>query len=658
MAKKTIPKKPAKENPLETKPETGVLKTKLISAQAAKELMKFPYACKIEIDEPEIKIRECEKEIELIEELRVKLCLVEKWQKARDQYAGVTDPDKDFPWEDSSNLFIHITSMAVDILNTKAQAQMFVSPMMLLKPIPGQTGSDLYTDILLKEKFLDNKIQEEIELEEKLDPVLQDAINIGTGIAKVSYLRKIDYDATVSEIYESTPEDIRRFKKDFEKDKDTEVYRSYLNDLIGTKNKGTEEDPIGIPVEVWMQSDEIVYDNPEISYVKLDDLLVRPDIPDLNNQRVIAENITFTWLELCNHVEQGYFHNKQILNDLREKYQDEYYKKIYKAREVITYHDYEKTNRPKRVVITYLTDEKWLLRAITFPYMHRQPYYVPYYIKRVPGNFYGEGLAERLEHTNKALNTLWNQTIDSGTLRNAPAFKAVKGANFDPSVKRWGPAVIWWVGAVNEVEAFQSYGGGISAEMLNIISRLERYGEWQTGVSAYATGRESPSDPNAPASKAYMLLKESNLRLNKMIKQLHKSNKQLIMMIDKLIYQHTKRDKLPIVVMKGESIEMNPISKKILGMKVNYIPQLSDITANKELQKEQDMKFGDYLMPKLQNVPAAQREILQIQIRNMGGAWEKAMDKLLPPEATKEIPPVGAGNIPVAGAGASVPGAI
>lgn len=638
---------PKKEKSKETKKEEpGVLKTSLVSESDAKILLKFPFAAQIKIEDEDITILEIEKEITAMDAIREERGLVKKWQKARDQYNGVVE-DKDFPWEDSSNLHIHITSMAVDILNTKAQAQMFVSPMMLLRPLPGQTGDDLYKDIALKEKFLDYKVQQEIEIEEKTDPIYQDAINIGTGIAKISYLRKIDYEAMVSEVYESTPEDIRNFKNDFKNDKDTSVYRKYLKDLIGG---GTEEKPVGIPIEAWMQSDEIVYDNPQISYVKLDDLHIRPDINNIENQRIIAEDIKFTWTELCNHVATGYIHNKQILADLREKYKIDYYKRIYDAREVITYYDYEKTDRPKRVVITYLTDEKRIIRAITFPYYHRKPYYVFYYIKRVPGSIYGEGLAERLEYTNKGLNNLWNQTVDAGTLRNAPAFKAVKSVGFDPSIKRWGPAVIWWVSTIADVEAFPIYGQ--SAEVLNIISRLERYGEWQSGVSAYATGRESPSDPNAPASKAYMLLKESNLRLNKMIRQLHKGNQQLFMMCDKLIYQYTKRDNLLFMVTKGENIETVPISKKLLGMKVNYIPQLSDITVNKELQKEQDMRFGQYLMPLLAAVPTAQRTILEIQIRNQGGAWEKEMDKLLPVGTVpQQVLPGGMGAAAGVGAG-------
>ena len=388
-----------------------------------------------------------------------------------------------------------------------------------------------------------------------------------------------------------------------------------------------------------MTSDEVVYNNPILSYVKLEDLLVRPDITEIENQDIIAENITFTWLEICNHAEQNYFTNKKVIDNLKARYPEEYYKKIYKAREVITYYDYESNNKPKRIVITYLVDEKILVRAITFPYIHRKPYYIFYYIKRVPGSIYGEGLAERLKYTSKALVSLWNQTVDSGTLRNAPVFKGVKPTNFDPTVKKWYPGAIWWLEKITDIETLQVFGQ--SPEILNIISRLERYAEWQTGVTAYATGRESSLDPNAPASKAFMLLQESNIRLNKMIRQLHKSNKKLYAMVDKLIYQHTKHNKIPYLVMKGDNIEHKSITKKILGLKVNYIPHLTDITANKEEQRDRNLKFGSYLMPFVGKNPVAVREILKIQMMDMGGLWEKNIDKILPAESSaQQTPPL------------------
>jgi len=620
--------------------EKGVLKHSLLSQEEAKKLQKYPYAAKINIDDKEVFIAERKRYIEEVEELRSAWDLPNRWQECRDQYDGVVET-KDFPWEDCSNLHIHITSMTVDVMKTKAKAQMFVSPMMLVKPLPGQVGEGLYPKLALKEKFMDYKAQEELDIEEKLDPILQDAINIGTGIGKLFYSRRIERDALVSRVYDPTEDDIENFKLDYADDEGTAAYKRYLKDLER-----------GISVEVWAVSDEVLEDNPKISYVKLEDLYLRPDIVDIDNQREISERLTYTWRELVDHVKQGYFNlGESVLEDLKAKYEKDFHKRIYEAYETICYYDYEKTDTPKKIVVTWLKEEgDYLLRAITFPYLHRKAYYVPYYIKKRADSFYGDGIAERLKYTNKAMDTMWNQIADSGALRNAPTFVAVKDSGFDPSEKKYGPAKIWWVAQKGNVEALNA--GGMPSEMVNLIMRLERYAEWQTGVTAYASGRESPVDPNAPASKAYMLLKESNLRINDSIKQLHKGNKNVFEQLEKLVYQHMRGNKLSFNVMVGENIETQPITKKTIGLKVRYVPQMADITENKEFQKEQDLKFGQYLMqiPLVQSVPTALRTILEIQVRNQGGQWERSLDKILGKENEGITPS------PVAAPAVQIPG--
>lgn len=628
-----------KEPELETK--------SLVEDALKKTLQKYPYEYSITINEDEEKIllKQINDYIEAVEKKRGEWDLYDRWQEARDQYSGIVE-DKDFPWEDCSNLHIGITSMSVDILNTKAQAQMYVDPMMLLKPLPGQQSETLYQDVELKEKFLNNKVLEEIEIADISDNILEDAINIGTGIMGIRYLRQIDFDALELEIYEPTAEDIMRFEEDFGDSKDTESYKKYTKDLMA-----------GEPVEVWYEKDEILKDSPELYHVKLEDLYLMPDVDDIDRQRMIPEKIEFSWLQLVNYVETKYFEGS-ILKYLRDKYTDDYYKRKYPAFQTICYYDYEKNNRPKKIVATALADESGkqcikLIKTITYPYIHREAYYSLYYIKRISGSIYGEGLAEKLKHTNKALNNLWNQTVDSGTYRNLPMLKGVKTEMEDVTMKTPKPGAVWYLKQIGALEVLHM--GGQYIETINYIARLERYAEWLSGVSAYMTGRESPLDPNAPASKAFMLLKESNLRVNKSIQSLHRSNKRTFKQIDKLIYQYARGTKLPYLVRSGEEFKSKDIDRKLLGIKVDYVPHLSDITINKEAENQQDMGFAVYLQsrPLIQQNPGSEEVILETLIRNKGGIWEKNLDKLLPqlkkPEGWGRGPGAGPGRGPGAG---------
>lgn len=599
-------------------------KKEILPESKVRQLKEFPCAKPINLseDQREELRDQIDEEIGEIEGLRTKYGLLNKWREGREQYAGIIQP-KDFPWAKSSNLHIHITSMAVDVLNVKAKSQMFVSPAMICRPLPAQGGNNLYKNISLKEKFMDYKMLEEIDIEDSTNQSREDAINLGTGITKVIYDRRYENGVIKKEIYEPTIEDIMRFMDDFKDDNDSELYKQYLSDLGN-----------GIPVELWYETDEMVYNNPKLLYVKLENLYLRPDIPDILDHRIIQEKIDMTWLDIENQVKSGFF-DKNLIADLKEKYPDEYTKKSYDVRETIYYYDYDNTGYLKRLVYTYLKEEHLDARLITYPYTHLRPYYVLHYIKKRKDSIYGEGLADRLKDTNKAINQLWNQTVDSGTLRNAPVFKAANSSKdeFDPEEQRWAPATIFWMDDIKNIEAFQLSAQPVG-EMINYISRLERYAEWITGVTAYMTGRESPLDPNAPMGKAYMLLKESNLRVSDSIKNLHRANKEIYEQVDSLIYQYIEDNEVPYLSTSGEKIETENITKKILGIKVQYIPQLSDIVVNKELQKEQNMTFSIFLMknPIIQQLPGAIRTILEILIRGQGGIWEKNINKLLPPE--------------------------
>lgn len=576
---------------------------------------RYKYGAKLKLSDADAKtiIEDIDNEISEIKAIRSKQGLAEQWQEDRDQYDGVVEY-KDFPWRNSSNLHIHITKMTVDIMKVKAKAQMFVKPMMLLKPYPGQTGDEnLYNNIKRKEEYLDTKIREEMEIENILDPVLEDAINLGTGILKSQYIRQIET-VTDAEVY--APEDITKFEDTFKAQKTTETYKANHALLKAGKT-----------IEVYSEQDELIKDGPELSYVKLDDLYLRPDIPDINKHRVIAEKIKMQWYDIQAFANSGFF-DKGIIDELKKKHEKDYNKIEYIGWETNYLWDYDNTGKPKRCIITYLEDTKRVLRAIAFPFIHRQPNYDFYYIKRSPDSIYGKGLAKSLAHTNRALNNCWNQVIDSGTIRNAPQYKAKKDV-LDPTTKEIGPAVIWWVeGNINDIEVL--YAGGNPVEMTNLISKLERYAEYITGVTAYMSGRESPLDPNAPMGKAYMLLKESNLRVNEAIKQLHNSNKNLFFKIDKLLYQYIAGEKLTYGFTGTEKYEPLEISKSVMGIRVQYIPQLSDITVNKELEAQEDMRFAVFLLaqPPIQQNPIAYKAIIELLVRNKGGQWEKSMDKL------------------------------
>jgi hypothetical protein len=167
----------------------------------------------------------------------------------------------------------------------------------------------------------------------------------------------------------------------------------------------------------------------------------------------------------------------------------------------------------------------------------------------------------------------------------------------------------------------------------------QRYAEWIIGVSAYMSGRESPIDPNAPASKAYMLLQEANIRINAYIRKIDLSNQKTWFQLDRLYYQNFDEEDNYFGDPKEEGDGFDSITRKELNIPVQYIPQLSDISINKALEREENTKTGLMLLqfPTITQNPEATRKVLEIILRSAGGEWDKQIDVLLPSEKETNV---------------------
>lgn len=573
-------------------------------------------------DEQREIITDIKESIQTFTSQRMELGIEQEWEDSIDLYDGFVDY-KDFPYQGAHNLHIHLTSMTCDILLEKAKKRTFVKPMMILRQKPGKTQVDPAI-VTKKESWLDEKISSDVAIEESLSPVYMDAIKLGTGIAKIIHTKTVENVREI-EIYEATNEEIVRFMKDFSEEKGTDEYKENLAAL--TK---------GETVEVWVEKEVTTKNCPEVKHVDPFNLFMDCYIPDIKNHRVIAEKIeNVTWKELKNFFDEEYF-SKEVETYLKDKYKgkDEYRKKKYTIWET-NYLYKDKKNNEVRAIITFIDEcDQILARAITHPYISRRPNYEIYKIIDRIGSIYGISVPKRLKDSNVILNELWNQSLDSGELNNAPMFKALKDSSFDPSSKKFGPAVIWWLKSMTDVEQFQHQEQG--REIYQLMEYAQRYAEWIIGVSAYMSGRESPIDPNAPASKAYMLLQEANIRINAYIRKIDLSNQKTWFQLDRLYYQFfDEDDKYYGDVQEGiggEEFESEAITRKELNTPVQYIPQLSDISINKALEREENTKTGLMLlqMPMIANNPEALRKILEIMLRSAGGEWDKQINVLLP----------------------------
>ena len=542
----------------------------------------------------------------------------EKWNEADKQDSGNIEPT-DFPWDEHSNTHINLIRSTKKTIKAKAKKLMNVNPMMLCKNIIGiQYPANVEEIRSIKEQYENFKLLDpsEANLIKNSDPTFDEAILYGTGVLKVWYNERSEI---VRETEYYTPTDIDKFINNF-KDVDSDDYNKILKKLEDFKE----------PIIVSVKKERRIGCGLEVKFVSIRNLFVR-DVPeDLNKHQGIFELHKMRWQELETYFEKGVF-DKEIKTELAAH--KDFNKRDYDVYESIWRYDYDKDGISEKINVVFLDLDgtyKWLAGE-QFPYNHNEPEYVIYYIEEGKDTVYRTGIYDMLIHPNKAIDKLWNQTIDTGTLLNAPAFEVEQGSEFDPQVKKWGPAVIWWVRKAGTIKPLVNINPN-SRLPIEYIDKMMRNQEFETGVSIYTTGQESPTDPRAPAMKAMMLREESNVKIDEYIANLQKGNVKVFQLADSLLQQYYYEDENFLGYDNGSNqLQIDP---NVLFTKFSFVPQYSQMTLNKALERQHNLETFQFLMsvPFVNQNVKAIRKGLEIILRSMPDSWEKNIEIILPKE--------------------------
>ncbi len=540
-----------------------------------------------------------------------------------DKLYSTDEIEKDFPWPDSSKLHLGIIKSASDVVRNKAIKYTVVNPMMLCKDVPGKI---LDPEILNKKEKLYNYIvndKNDVDIKNKLSPVYLDACVHGLGWIKEdwndNYENIIDTEYYIVGQEKEFIGNYRGFLTKSEIDK-------YVRELLDIGH-----------IELTVNKKVKRGCGLNIKYVDIRNLYVRVSPGDLNKHKLIAEKIVMTWSELNKYFINEKFDNT-IADELRTK--QDYNTRRYTVWQCRVLFDYNNDNEEEKCIVFLLdmdepdtkrvkefdnasiTSMKYLA-GIKYPFNHNREYYIPYRIRPIKDFVYGESLPYMLRNSSKAIDASWNQTVDSGSLVNAPVFVCKENSTFDPTLKKWQPGAIWWVKDPNDIKSL-TVSNPNARLPIEFVDRLMRHQELDSGISTYNTGQESSFDPRAPAAKAMMLLQESNLRIEEYINNLHDSNVQLFVIFDKLFKQYYDNETYRI----GD-IEINP---EIIYSEVEFLPQMSSMTMNKALERENNMEMLKFVsgIPMVWNDLNKQRLCLEIVFRSMNDQWGTNADKLLP----------------------------
>jgi len=343
----------------------------------------------------------------------------------------------------------------------------------------------------------------------------------------------------------------------------------------------------------------------------------------------------FTWSDIQSRLDSG-FYDADAVAKLKDKNgEDEgYTKKDYKIYETIVVTDVKKEGKSsgkfRRYIITFDDESKIILRAMHYHLNHNKIFYVVYTGIPKDDSWQGYSFAERLEDVTAIANSFINSAINEFTLAHSPII-LTDDKKFDGGRHEVGNlSILTFDKGSQFLPTKLDYS---SMDRIAFINWAQGLGELIIGASAsLMSGKETPADPRAPASKTAMKLAESNARVEDIVINLQKGDEMLAEQVDKIYYQYPESDKDKIEYFRGGI--KKEVDRGIFARRVRYVCHGSRLSFDKSMDLQIATQTIQFLMgayPEVWQDAEARYELLNIVLNNSQGSVEKNKDILLRP---------------------------
>jgi len=541
-----------------------------------------------------------------------------KIKEYRNQY-DLTVEDTSTPFPSCFNLCVPITPKNVDACVAQTEeAFEDVDPKWAIQTPPDKK---LVNARDMQEKTLDYYSDSEMEDAEAWTKTYHDAFLLGTGWICMVFKRSFE---KVRDFVEY--DNLETFQKDFPDD--WQKYPKYIEKLA-----------IGEKINMVLEYNQEIIRSPKPEHAKWEDIYVpiaTEGLAGMLKARIVARYVPMRWEEIFMQEKQGDYiagvaeklKYKMGKEGLSEDLDPDFLKKVYDTYEVMYFVDIDNDNIEERCLFNIEKEHKLGLRAIRYPYNHNRPYVIPYYIQDTHSGIYQPGLGQKLSDINIALNAILNHTLNASVIANSLSLKVRQGSDALKALfeHRWYPGSILELMNVDDVQQFTFNTPNLSS-LINLFAVVERFGEDVSGIVNYMIGKESPDDPDAPASKTFALMKKAELKLRRYIKCLKRSNNEAGYQALRLIYQYIPKSRIAEIL----GIEENKVAP-LFQYPLKTITQASGFALEKMFEKRDNMQMLGMLMkdPEIFGNIRKRMTLYRIVGETFGSDWDKKLERVLP----------------------------
>jgi hypothetical protein len=556
-------------------------------------------------------------EIDLIETDRKPI--YDKVKQYRNQYNQVVQATS-IPYPGCYNICVPITPKNVDAcVSQTEEAFEDVDPKWTILTPPDKNMVEARD---IQEKILDYYSDTEMEDEEAWTKVYHDAFLLGTGwlcmVFKREFIKVRDY---------VEYDNLDKFKLDYPDD--WVKYPRYVEALTNGKQ-----------VKIIVEYNQEVCRSAKPEHCAWEDIYVPLKTNGLKGMlkcRLIARYVPMRWEEIYINETQGDYRKgiSEILKkkmgsdgNMSEDIDPEYEKKTFDTFEVQYFVDIDNDGIEERCLFNIEKSHKLGMRDIRYPYNHNRPYAIPYYIQNTYDGIYQQGLGEKLQYINIALNAAINQILNASAIANSLSLKVRKDSDAVRALyeHQWYPGSILELMNPDDVSQFNFATPNLSS-LINLFALLERFGEDVSGIVNYTMGQESQADPEAPASKTIALMRKAEIKLRRYIKCLKRSNNEAGYQALRLIYQYVPKNRIAKIL----GIDEQKINQ-VFQYPLKAITQSSGFAIEKLFEKRDNMEMLNLLMkdPIVGQDPKRRVVGYRILAKDWGSNWDKKIEYIVP----------------------------
>lgn len=287
---------------------------------------------------------------------------------------------------------------------------------------------------------------------------------------------------------------------------------------------------------------------------------------------------------------------------------------------------------------------KAILRLRGFPWWYNQPDLLALYIRQEEPGFFKPGLADDLKDDHVVLNAILNLFLNGADMVHAMRFKAKQGSVGEQHLLRglWSPRLpMPYKDDPSEVDPMPMSTASLDP-LVTSFELMRRQSDESTGTTSLQSGRESPTDPNAPGNKTALLLREAEPNLKEYIRSMQPGFREAGRWILWLYYQGVSLGWIT------EFPGLPDIPREMLPELANHLnPRALLFESDRAGQQQRDVGLLEVMAKAFPDRPDIIQEIAKVLLSRWDSYWSRKVKTMNldapPPTAEPTASPATAG---------------